>query len=238
MVGVLSLLLCLVIRIPATVLPPFLERISHGRLELDVAGGTIWRGQMTELRWTKKPLLGQVSWQLGGWRLLVGRLELRLSDSRHFLDLETSPALQQLTIRSNGFSFPVDGLVAFRPALQTYRMRGTLALQSTGFSIGAEPPAGDMSLRLHDAGSDLVALPALGTYHLLLSPVRQGLRGTLRTEQGELGVQGSGHWHPGRGTSVRLELQPRSSSEALKPLLSLAGRPAANGAYYLNASFP
>ena len=122
-------------------------------------------------------------------------------------------------------------------ALAAYQLRGIAELQSSGFAFALPAGEGLLTVRLLDIGSGLVAVPTLGDYRLSVVALKRGYRFDVSTERGVLRVSGEGRWEPGQGGSVRLQLHPEAQLDALRPLLSLAGRPGENGDYYLSTSF-
>lgn len=231
----LLLLLCLLLRAPATLLPPLLHRLSGGQAGLDVAGGTVWEGRASALRWRQLVLARDFTWDVKPLPLLLGtlRLQLRLADRGAQIDIRPS----SLRLQADRLSLPLTLLGELDKSLAAYQLRGRAELQSDGFEFRRDRGDGHLQVRVLDAGSGLVAVPVLGDYRLQLTALRRGYRFDVATERGVLRVSGDGRWTPGEGGAVRLQLHPEAQNEALRPLLSIAGRPSANGDYFLSTSF-
>lgn len=233
--GVFLFLLFLLLQAPATLLPPLLKKIDDGRIELAVSGGTIWNGQARQLSWRRIPLWQDVQWRWNPWYLLLGKVHLTLVTGNRSAALVAGS--DSVSLQAEHMQVPLSLLAELDKSLAAYQLRGMAEVQTGGFVFGQSGGRGQLAIRLSDTGSGLVAVPTLGDYRVLVSPLRRGYRFTVATERGVLRASGDGRWEPGQGGSVRLQLHPESQAEALRPLLSLAGRPGANGDYYLSTSF-
>ena len=232
---VLLLLFCLLLRAPATLLPQLLHRLSGGHAGLDVVGGTLWEGRASELRWRQLVLARDFSWQVKPLSLLLGSLRLKLQLAGRGAQIDIRPS--SLRLQAERLLLPLSLLGELNQSLATYQLRGNAELHSDGFEFRRDQGDGRLQIRLLEAGSGLVAVPVLGDYRLQLAALRRGYRFDVTTERGVLRVSGDGRWTPGEGGAVRLQLHPEAQNEALRPLLSIAGRPSANGDYFLSTSF-
>ena len=232
---ILLFLLFLLLQMPAAVVAPLLKQYSNSLLEVSAAEGSVWQGQAQSISLRGTTLLGPVQWRLSPWGLLL--LQLRgdiksLNGSASFV-----VSSDKVTLSADRQVLPLAPLAMLDRSLAQYQLRGQLELLSEQFSFAPGGGAGSLQLRLLDLGSALVSVPSIGHYRIQISPMRDAYRFNAATERGPLRVTGDGRWQPGKGGAIRLQLHPDSEAEALRPLLSLAGRPAANGDYYLNTSF-
>lgn len=231
----LLFLLFLLLQMPAAVVAPLLKRYSGNQLELSAVEGSIWQGraQVFSLRGTT--LLESVQWRLSPWGLLL--LQLRGDIGSRNGSASFAVSSEHVTLSTEGLVLPLAPLSQLDASLVPFQLRGRVELLTQRFSVARDGGAGSLQLRLLDLGSGLVAVPSIGHYRIQVSPMRNAYRFTAATERGPLRVTGDGRWQPGKGGAIRLQLHPEDQAEALRPLLSLAGRPAASGDYYLNASF-
>ena len=232
---VLLFLLFLLLQLPAAVVAPLLKRHSNNLLELSAAEGSVWQGQAQSISLQGATLLGPVQWRLSPWGLLL--LQLRGEISSRNGSASFTISRDKITLSADRLVLPLAPLVALDRSLAQYQLRGRMELLSEQFTFAPDGGAGRLQLRLLDLGSALVSVPSIGHYRIQISPMRDAYRFSAATERGPLRVTGDGRWQPGKGGAIRLQLHPDSEAEALRPLLSLAGRPAANGDYYLNTSF-
>lgn len=233
--AVLLFLLFLLWQAPATLLPPLLKKYTAGQAELSVSGGTIWNGQAYRLAWRQTQLWQDVQWQLSPWHLLLGKAHLTLRSAGRSAVAEIGS--DRIGVQAERMQLPLSLLGDVNKALAAYQLRGIAELQSSGFAFALPAGEGRLTVRLLDIGSGLVAVPTLGDYRLSVVALKRGYRFDVSTERGVLRVSGEGRWEPGQGGSVRLQLHPEAQLDALRPLLSLAGRPGENGDYYLSTSF-
>ena len=232
---ILLFLFSLLLQMPAAVVAPLLKRYSNNLLEMSAAEGSIWQGQAQSISLGGATVLGPVQWRLSPWGLLL--LQLRGDISSRNGGASFAISSDRVTLSADRLVLPLAPLVALDRSLAQYQLRGQVELLSEQFSFAQGGGTGSLQLRLLDLGSALVSVPSIGHYRIQITPMRDAYRFTAATERGPLRVIGDGRWQPGKGGAIRLQLHPDSRAEALRPLLSLAGRPAANGDYYLNTSF-
>lgn len=231
----LLFLLFLLLQMPAAFVAPLLKRYSNNLLELSAAEGSVWQGRAQSLSLRGATLLAPVQWRISPWGLLL--LQVRGDISSRTGSASFVIGSDKVTLSADRLVLPLAPLVQLDRSFAQYQLRGQLELLTEQFTFARDGGAGSLQLRLLDLGSTLVAAPSIGHYRVQISPMRDAYRFAAATERGPLRVTGDGRWQPGKGGAIRLQLHPESQAEALRPLLSLAGRPAANGDYYLNASF-
>lgn len=233
--GLMLFLLFLLLQIPAALVAPLLKKHSNGVIELSAADGTVWHGQASALLLRGSPVLAPLQWRLNPWALLLLQLRGEISSKNGHATFALSS--DRLAFSAERLELPLSLLAQLDASMSHYQLRGRAELQTERFVFAREGGEGQLRVRLLELGSGLVAVPSIGQYRIQISPVRDAYRFSAETEYGPLRVAGEGRWQPGKGGSIRLQLHPEAQAEALLPLLSLAGRPAASGDYYLNTSF-
>jgi general secretion pathway protein N len=244
----------LVSQAPAQWLADGLARATQGRLLLAEARGSLWNGSavlvLTGGQGSRdaSALPGRLQWQLrpgwGGLHLradqaccLAGGLHLTLQPGWGGMALQlddpAGPAgatSAKGTARTLG-QWPAGWLAGLGTPWNTLQLGGQLQLSSTGLRLqtvaGQLRLASDLQLQLRGASSRLSALPALGSYQLLLQGSGRGDEATqlrLSSLDGPLRLSGEGQW-TGAGLRFRGTAQATDGQDdALANLLNIIGR--------------
>ena len=250
----LGLGLGLLTQAPAQWLADGLQGASGGRLLLAEARGSLWNGSAVLVLTggsgsrDAAALPGRLQWQLRpGWSGLRLRAEQAcclpegLQLTLHpgwggyalVLDDPARPAgaaIRPGPARTLG-QWPASWLAGLGTPWNTLQLGGQLQLASSGLRLesvaGQMRLAGDLQLQLRGASSRLSALPALGSYQLLLQGSGQpGEAASLRlsSQEGPLRLSGEGQW-----TGARLQFRGTAQAtdgqdDALANLLNIIGR--------------
>lgn len=229
---VTAIVLLLLATVPARVLGYLLPPT----LQLGGFSGTLWQGQAaraTVVTGGKVVHLGQVSWRLAPWSLLILSpsidLDARWGQQRLQGNVRFGPG-GGLTLRDIDVSADARLLREFMPLY----VGGTLEAQLSIMSLESlAPPVIDrVDGRLiwrNGVWTARVGDVALGNYVLALSGQQGSLLGTLQTLSGPLTVDGQLNLE-GQQYRVDVALQgPATNNEGLRSSLRLMATPTADG---------
>ena len=242
-----------VLAAPAAWMGPLLNRVSAGRVQVQDASGTLWKGQ-ARLALGAGPdsgvlmaVPGLLSWRLRPmWNDGSGP-GLQMQAQHPVLDRQTALLAAQLGVRPSGLGWsfqlqgtPGDGSLtaqlpaAWLPGLgapwNTLQPSGRLQFRLqrlSGTVQGGGPATLDLALRIElmDIASRISTLPVLGDYELLLEggPVVQA---RLSSRPGSaLQLEGQGRWTLGGPVAFRGQASALAGrEEALSNLLNIIGR--------------
>ncbi|MBB5017885.1 hypothetical protein HNQ59_001155 [Chitinivorax tropicus] len=228
-------LLFLVSTAPASLLPMVLDKVLPGRIGLIGLSGSIWQGHAQQLTLDGQVLADKLDWSLSAWRLLTGRLgiDLQATQGKAKVVADTDSIL----LKETQLSLPLPLLGQVVKPIGLYQLTGQGALNTQQFEWDRGVASGELVIEWRQAASGMVSLPTLGDYRLEAKAGPRGFSGKVSTLSGALNVSGDGTWSQKEGLSVHLQLRPDPAQAAvLRPLLSVAGQPAADGTYYLNTS--
>jgi len=231
-------LLVLVTQAPAGLLAAVLRSWSGARIELSETTGTLWDGEAelilasgdssSSFR-TKVP--GRVGWRIDAWRLLVGSLDLTLTDAA-VLDAPLALRMDReinATLDANRLRLPASLLVGLGAPWNTIRPGGELQLAWDTLHLRSAGLSGNLSLEWVDASSALSPIVPFGHYRLHASGFYVGASLQLETISGPMEMTGSGTI--GDGGRLRFQgiarVQPGTDpavATQLSGLISLLGR--------------
>jgi general secretion pathway protein N len=233
-----ALLGCLVATVafaPAQWLASVLQQLSHGRVTLTNARGTLWRGS-AELTLTggagsrdAATLPSRMEWQISpGWGHALASLSSACCTPQPLI-LQLAPRWggMALSLSDGQSSWPASMLNGLGTPWNTVQPTGHLTLSSQGLAVtlveGRLAIAGRAQLEVLDLSSRLSTLRPLGSYRLTLQGgATPGLE--LGTLEGSLRLTGNGRW-----VGARLHFEGTASAtpdrlEALSNLLNIIGR--------------
>ena len=228
----LSLIVLLVLLLPARWASPFVQSRLHG-LRLEGVHGLVWNGEADQLRGLDGRPLGKVRWRLSR-ALLWGRLDLRLDF--------TGPGLAAVgRLRRDRENHLVWSDVSLQADLATWAPRfdsslgtphGTLAVKLQRAVLQANWPLelhgqvqwGDAAMQTRAQGI------ALGDFAMELGGSNGVLSGLVH-DQGNGPLRAQGQWQASPlGWRLDLRLQPRAADPALRQWLARLCPPDADGA--------
>lgn len=237
---VIGALLALGLHAPARWLAEPASRLTQGRLQLEGARGTVWRGEA----WltltggadslSRTTLPSPVQWDL----LSPTRLQLNVGcclTEPVTLRWEPGWPVQRLHVPPHRSQWPAEVLTGLGSPWNTLQLQADLALTTRGLAIEWAPGApmssrGQANLDVLDARSRLSTVQPLGSYRIeWLSGDDGGSPAPspsvrLSTLSGSLLLSGQGQWLSGR---LRFQGEAQAAegrAEALQNLLNLLGR--------------
>ncbi|MCL2309769.1 MAG: type II secretion system protein N [Proteobacteria bacterium] len=235
--ALLLIVAALIFFAPASLLDSGLDRASNGKWRLAETTGTLWNGSGM-LTHTQGAVLAPLRWRFEPSALLNGAARWRL------LADETTPRLTgMLTLSKKGIG--LDGLSLHTSAavLQTMlppeavqAMEGTLIIDAPSLLLQEKNQEGHISGRWQNAQMVFHEIPVdLGNVAFNIDSGQQGSRGIISNEGGAISLNGDfqtdASGKPAQGT---LKITPHPNTpEALRQLLSTAGKPDAQGSYVL-----
>ncbi|HXY22329.1 MAG TPA: type II secretion system protein N [Burkholderiaceae bacterium] len=231
-------LLVVITLAPAALLAGALHRWSSAHAELDDPTGTLWEGQAElvlasgdENSSFRTKLPGRISWRINPWRLLVGTLDVTVSNAA-VLDAPLELRVDRdttATIDANGLRLPAGLLVGLGAPWNTIRPGGELQLRWDTLHLRSGDLSGHLSLEWTEASSALSPIVPFGHYRLQADGIYPGALLQLDTISGPMEMIGSGTI--GDGRRLRFEgiarVQPGTDpavATQLSGLITLLGR--------------
>ena len=206
--GILSVLVVTLAFLPITLLTPFIESQTQGRITLGDAQGTIWNGSAfiasaPAANAPITPLLpGRFTWKISP-ALLLGIVEIELANTSALsAPLHINGNLHELLISPASIVLPAERLSSLGAPLNTLRPSGQMLLDWQPLRVslvdGKAQLNGRMDLQLTDIASRLSPIKPLGAYNLNLVWQGQQAAVTLTTLRGPMLLDGSGTLNNGR----------------------------------------
>jgi len=234
----------LAVQAPARLIASAARNWSNAHVLLTETTGTIWDGQadcvlasadsVTALH-TRLP--GRLAWHINPWRLLVGAVDLRVSDDA-VLD---APLIMRFegrasgTIESGLMRLPAAALAGLGAPWNTIRPGGALVLEWDTLHLSDRALHGALRLQWLEASSSLTPVAPFGSYRLQADGIFDGARLVLETLSGPMELMGNGTI----AQNLQLHFQGRARVRAgtdeaiatqLSGLVSLLGRSDGTGA--------
>ncbi|MCR4305307.1 MAG: type II secretion system protein N [Gallionella sp.] len=217
--GIASVLLTVLMFLPASWLAPMVEKQTAGRLTLGDTHGTLWRGSAF-IGGTAggsdavTPLLpGRFSWRLSPM-VLLGHVDAELeNDAALTQPVSVTGNWQQWQVSTGAILLSAERLTALGTPLNTVQPSGQMRLSwqplLLAWQDGKTGVTGSMNLELNDLASRMSPIKPLGTYDLALD--WRGLQASviLKTIKGPLLLSGSGTVSNGR-----LQFSGKAEAEA------------------------
>ncbi len=230
-VFLLALVVAGIAFIPATLLDDRIAAATGGKLRLQDAAGTLWngRGTLGDATGTWRTAL---AWQVDPLDLLRGARALTLLPAGGGATPRGTIGLRDgaISARDLALDLPADALATLLPKGTAPTLGGTVSVTSPALSFERGTPAGTLDARW--TGARLVAGDAvadLGTVRLAVTPQGNGLAGTLSSEGGDVGIEGTlSYAAPQLRVDATLTPGPNAPS-AVTRVLAMAGTPDGNG---------
>ena len=210
---------------PATLADLGLRHVSHGRMRLAGAHGTLWAGSgSVEVRDTAgRTLLSRsVAWRFRPAPALRGRLayEVVLEPGSPPASLIVSGSRIELAHADVSLPAAVLGLAS--PVLATLDLMGVVRLDVPDLAIERGAVRGNATLRWRAAGSARSPVFPLGDYEMRVEAKGAEGLATLHTLKGPLQLRGHGSWGNGRAPAFATVAEvPGELREQLSPFLRL-----------------
>lgn len=241
--AIISVLVTVLINLPAAWLAPLMERKTGHHFTLADVQGTLWSGSgylalvnhseisaasVTPTTSAPLALPGRFEWNLSPW-VLLGEVDARITNSQ-LLDhaLTVSGSWRKWQLGEFNLRLPASQLVLLGSPLNTLRPSGEMRLAASALLLIPKPDGleihGGMQLNLTEIASALSPVKPLGNYRVEFEWQGKRAQLTLVTLSGALQLKGSGALDNGH---VRFSGQAWAVPEQeprLINLLNLLGR--------------
>jgi len=239
-----GVLLVVLTQAPASVLARAVRSWSLGRVELVDPAGTVWDGAAEVVLSNGDPdtavrtrLPGRMSWRIDAWHLLIGSLDLTLSNAAV---LATPLAVRMdraanATIDANQLRLPAAILVGLGAPWNTIRPGGDIQVEWDTLHLQSGEVRGQLRAEWIGASSGLSPIVPFGHYRLRANGIFDGAALQLETVSGPMEMVGNGtiaggmHLHF-RGTARAQPGTDAAVATQLSGLISLLGRSEGDGA--------
>ena len=244
--GLFSILLFLIVTLPAYWVDWMLNRAVPDRVRVEEPTGTVWNGagNLIVRSLGQELMRTRVIWSVQPLWLLTGKLQLRVSGRDNAAPLQASVRVgyRYLSIQAVDATVPASVAAVFHPAVALVAPTGRLHLVSEQATVTPTGLEGTLQLSWLGAGAGMSGLNELGDYRLAVNG--RGADSELRIEtlRGDVGVTAQGTWKSQGEGLVQLtgNIAPGSREQALRPLLTMLNVQNNNGQYnwVLNNRFP
>lgn len=224
-IGLTFYALAIIATAPATLIDTGLQRISHGKLRLAEAQGTLWSGSgQVEVRDPigRSGVAKNIAWQIQPESLLRGHLDCQINWGRTAKAFPLTISLSKVELANADVDLPATALGLGVPKLAPLGLTGDMLLHVDNLSIERNKMQGNATLRWHNAGSALAPISPLGNYELSFNGDGVTTHALLRTIQGPLQLDGKASWSSGTTPNFSaLARVPPHLQQQLAPLLRL-----------------
>ena len=229
--------LALAVTVPATLADAVLQQVSHGRLRITEARGTLWSGAgQLEIRDARQrtSIAEQVSWRIRPLHLLRAQLVSEIHWGFSAMPFQVALSVSRIDIADADLDFPAAILAAVEPRLAPLGLTGDLRLQIARWSIDHRDLLGNATLHWRNAASIYAQVSPLGDYELRFTGEGAAVRATLLTLRGPLQLDGQGYWnYNGMQKFSASAFVPPQHRQQLAPLLQLITVERGEGIYDL-----
>lgn len=210
---------------PATLIDGGLQRISHGKLRLVEAQGTLWSGSgQIEIRDSggRTGVAKNFAWRILPESLLRGHMVCEVKLERAAKPFPVTISLSGIELANADISLPATALGLGVPKLAPLGLTGELLLHIASLSIEHKQMQGSVTLQWRGAGSVFTPISPLGDYELKLDTDGASAHVLLSTIQGPLQLDGKGTWtNGGNPDFMAIARVPPQHQQQLNPLLRL-----------------
>lgn len=236
-IGLVAYALGVIITAPATLIDVGLQRISHGKLRLVEAQGTMWSGSgQIEIRDSggRTGVAKSFAWRILPESLLRGHLVCEVKLEQATKPFPVTISLSRIELANADISLPAAALGLGVPKLAPLGLTGDMLLHVASLSIERKQMQGNVTLQWRDAGSVLTPISPLGDYELNLDGEGATVHVLLRTIQGPLQLDGKGSWANGDNPDfLAIARVPPQHQQQLGPLLRLIAVERSAGSFEL-----
>ncbi len=223
---------------PASLLASAVNSWTSERVELGDPSGTVWDGQADLILASgdrgssfRTRLPGRTSWHIAPWRLLIGALDLTLTNAAAS-DVPLALRVDwkaNATVEPGRLRLPAGVLVGLGAPWNTIRPGGDIELEWDTLHLQSGALRGHLSAEWVGASSGLSPVVPFGHYRLQADGVFAGAQVQLETISGPMEMTGSGTIVDGRRLRFRgiARVQPGTDAAVatqLSGLISLLGR--------------
>ncbi|MDD2915240.1 MAG: type II secretion system protein N [Gallionella sp.] len=224
-IGLLVYALGVVATAPATLIDAELQRISHGKLRLVEARGTLWSGSgLLEIRDPvgRTGVAKNFSWRILPRSLLRGKLICEVTLEQADKPFQVTVSLYRIELANADINLPAAALGLGVPKLAPLGLTGEILLHVASLVIEGKQTQSSVTLQWRGAGSVFTPISPLGDYELKLDVEGTTVNVVLRTIQGPLQLEGKGSWASGNNPDfLAIAHVPPQHQQQLDPLLRL-----------------
>lgn len=224
-IGLVIYALLLIVSAPPTLLDVGLQRISHGKLRIVEAQGTLWSGAgQIEIRDSagKTGVAKNLAWRILPGALLRGQLVCEVELEQSAKPFAVTISLSRIALANADINLPATALGLGVPKLAPLGLSGELLLHIASLSIERTKMLGKATLQWRAAGSAFTPISPLGDYELNLDANGATVDVLLHTLQGPLQLDGKGSWNSGNSPAFLAIAQvPPQHQQQLGPLLMM-----------------
>lgn len=236
-IGLVAYALGVITTAPATLIDAGLQRISHGKLRLVEAQGTLWSGSgKIEIRDTggRSGVAKSIAWRVLPASLLRGHLVCEVGLEQATKRFPVTISLSRIELANADISLPAAALGLGVPKLAPLGLTGDVLIHVASLSIARDGMEGNATLQWRAAGSTLTPISPLGDYELNLDAEGATVHVLLRTIQGPLQLDGKGSWANGDNPDfLAIAGVPPQHQQQLGPLLRLIAVERSAGSFEL-----
>ncbi len=232
--ALLSVLVTVLIFLPANWIGALLESQTGGRFALGEVSGNFWRGSAflgvaADKNSPLTPLFpGRFSWKISPI-ILLGQVSVELENQAVLSDaVKINGSLSQWQVSGASIKLPSERLEGLGAPLNTIGPRGNIVLRwgqlqierrNTGVAID-----GSMQLEMSEMASRISSIKPLGSYYMSFQWHGETADFVLSTLKGPMMLEGSGALVNGRLQFMGKAFAEAGQEERLANLLNLLGR--------------
>lgn len=230
----------LLITAPASLLDPVVRRISHEKLSLANAQGTIWQGSATpvlQLAENSDIALHTLNWKIRLQALLNGQFvaELGWDGQKSATAMKLTLNMRGVTLTDATLPLPAGLIGELSPLLKPAQFYGDLDIQSRLIAFSDNRLQGSATARWNRAGSALSTVNPLGNYQIDMAAQPGMLSAVLTTRDGALLLDGQGSWSASQGLHFSGTARATPNAQpTLAELLQHLGPQTAPGTYRIS----
>lgn len=232
--GLLSVLLTVLVFLPATWMAALVESQTAGRITLGDAQGTLWRGSAfiggaPSGNDPVTPLLpGRFAWRLSPL-VLLGQVDMQLENPEALSQpVHLNGSWYEWQVSPAAVNLPAERLAGLGAPLNTIRPSGDMQLSWTPLMLARVGNAVEMNgtttLMMNNIASRLSPIKPLGNYQLIMDWRGRQAQLALKTLEGPMLLSGTGSLTNGRLRFSGKAEAAEGYEERLANLLNLLGQ--------------
>lgn len=205
-------------------------------VEITATNGTIWSGD-AEVKLhpalNKAIDLGAVHWKINPLYLLAGKIGCTFSvrHTEHHAAGRAIVGLHSIRLHRLEVTLPFTTLYDIYPPASLSGIRGVARASIENLLLSTEQVAVAGEIRMDQLVSNMISPDPFGSYLIVLSSRNNELLGEIRTNEGNLMVNGSGSWKPKKSGEAQFDGTVKSlvPNPGLDTLVRQLGKTTANG---------
>jgi general secretion pathway protein N len=229
-VTVVTMLLTLLVMLPAAWIVPQFSKASGGHVNLVDPAGSLWQGSATLMLAAGSDgegatlLPGRIEWRTQWWPLFTGHVRMQMRQTRAMPDaVYVDAAMRAGTLSAGQIDVPASLLAGLGAPFNTLDMEGNVRLAWTDWRVLGGNTYGQVVVTLDDMSSRVSPVKPLGSYRVVFQAVGAAATINLTTAKGPLILSGQGTV-AGRSATFQGEASAAPQArENLAGLLNLLG---------------